>query len=200
MQFELEKQNATLENFAPRQETRGSDKSPAADLKLSVNMPNDVLAQFAPSLRSALYWKAGVNDLANVTHEAPNLRHPKMSGFKWSDEVVGACVTISHGIGGPSDLTFEGCKVGSFRVEPQEGGTVLIDFRVQCKPDEHQAGKLYLLQGTAVELTVTPPAVEDDATDLAGDKPLNQAGTESEGGRRGGRRGPAAHSTVLSGH
>lgn len=39
-----------------------------------------------------------------------------------------------------------------------EGGTVQLTFRVRCKPDEKQAGRIYTLQQRELEITLTPPA------------------------------------------
>lgn len=186
-QFALSNQAATLSSFNPRSEQHGDEPTPAADLKFAVAMESALLAMLDPQLRHALYCKnAGVdNDLANQMHEAPNLRFPKLEALRWKHEIVGAKLTVHHGIGGISDLVIEGCNVNKFSVDAQEGGTVIVSFRVQCKPSEAACGKLCLLIGGDVEITLEPPAaIEEPAQD---DKPLNTVGN-AEAPKRSGKR------------
>lgn len=184
--FELDAQNCQLKNFNARVELVGEEKRPAADLQLLMNVENTFLAHFAPTLRAMLYHQQGIgNDLANATHAAPNLRYPKLAKLSWDDEVIGARVVIAHGLGGKSDLEFAQCKVNKFRLEPQEGGTCIVEFRVQCYPDEKQAGKLFQLQGLDCDVTVEPPEAEPNLLDGTSvraelDKPPNTAGEEQK--------------------
>lgn len=175
MRFELDKQKSELTNLNVRVERAGEDPQPATDLHFLINIDNGDMAMFAPALRSCLWHKDGSaaqGDAVNAQHEMPYLRFPKMKPFEWDDEIVGADVTIAHGLGGESDLKFPLCKIGKFSIDPQEGGRCMIGFRVQCHPDEKQAGKLYLLQQQKVDITVVPPDVDDKpTTDLAGKIP-----------------------------
>lgn len=176
--FELARQNATLVNFNPRRELHGDEPKPAADLKFCANIPSSSLALLDPSLRGFLYWRnnAVQQDLENETSEAPNLRFPKMGGISWNYEIVGATVIIHRGIGEAGQLekgaiVLPGSTINKFRIEPQEGGTCLLRWRVQCKPDEKQSGKLAFMIGDAFDVSVTPPSDEDPAPALPGSEP-----------------------------
>lgn len=161
--FSLSKTQATLSNFNPRRELHGDEKEAAGDIKFECNLASELLAMFSPTLRSCLYHKDGNGgDLADQAHDAPNLRFPLMHPFKWELEIVGAELTIGHGIGGDSDIVLFG-SVNGFVLAPQEGGTVLVRFRVQCHPDERAAGKLCMLQGESVEISVVPLAPLPDS-------------------------------------
>jgi len=199
MRFELNKQEALLENWNPRRELHGEDPQPAGDLKIVANLDAGELAQFHPALRSMLFCKNGDGgpDMVNKQLDAPNLRFPKLkTPLKWDDEVVGAYLTIEHGLGGKSDLGFEQCKVNNFEIDPTEGGRFTLTLRVQCHPGEREAGKLYLLQGEKITVTLTPPEEGDDLP-IEKDAPLNKAGTESEGGKRRGRKNSAATAPLV---
>lgn len=171
MQFELTKTKALLVNVNPRAELHGEDKKPAGDLKLLVDLANDDLAMFSPSLKSLLYhWDAQMGgDLVDVAkrdedkHYAPHLRMPKLAPLKWEDEIIGASVTVHHGV--KSDIKLELCSVNEFRIEPKQGGTVSLGFRVQAHPDEKAFGKLCSLIGTDVDITVIPPAADETGDD-----------------------------------
>lgn len=195
MNFDLEQQECVLENFNPRREIHGEDPQPASDLKFIANLSADVLALFSPTLRFCLFHKVGAADdpdMINRITERPNLRFPKLKPLGWDDEMVGAHVTVDHGLGGKSDLNFEDCKVNNFTIEPAEGGRFTLTFRVQCHPGEREAGKLYLAQGQKVTVTIKSPAESDDLP--ANSAPLNTAGNESapNGSKRGRKSRTAA--------
>lgn len=163
MPFALANQTAKLSNLNTRAEQSGPDKLPAADLKFSINVPSESLASFAPELRSLLYCKNGNGgDLANQSHDAPNLRFPRLGPLAWGGDIIGAELTVHHGLGGKSDLVLGEAKVNRFVIEPQEGGTVLVHFRVQAHPDEKAVGKLYGMIQRDVEISLDGPDFSDD--------------------------------------
>lgn len=161
LEFELEGATATLENFNPRVEKAGPEKVPAADLKISCARSADVLAHFEPTLKAFLFNDKGPRDLA----DGLPLRDPHMVfPLARDEEMTGATVKIDFGIGEP--MVFADAKVNQFRLTPQEGGSVIVGFRVQCKPNELQAGKLYTMQEKGITISVEPaelPEMEDAA-------------------------------------
>ena len=169
MQLELTAVPAYLANVNARAEMHGEEKQPAGDLKIKVQLGNDVLAMFHPTLKSMLYYfdkaKAEDDDLAEQAKQgeagyAPHIRFQQLPGISWEDEMVGAKVTIHAGIDQKSDIVLDPCDVNNFKLEPQEGGTVQITFRVQAHPDEKQFGKLSFLIGTNTNITIDPPRSE----------------------------------------
>jgi len=143
--FELQNQKAKLAHFNARSELNGEDRVAAADVKLELVLVRDDLAMFGPDLASA--WYDGET----------RIRNPKLVGpFAWEDEIVGATLTIHHGLGGKSDLVIADCVVNGFKLEPQDGGTVLASLRIQCHPDEKQAGKLYSMTQSEIEVSLQP--------------------------------------------
>jgi hypothetical protein len=156
--FELTNAAATLANVNLRVEKIGGDKAkvPAADLRFTINMDAGVLAFFSPTLRSFLFDDKGPRDLA----DGMPLRDPHMIfPLQRDEELVGAKVAIDYGVGKP--MVFDEVKVNRFDLEPMNGGSVRVGLRVQCKPDEKQIGKLYLLQEQSLTLTVTPPELQE---------------------------------------
>ena len=151
LELELDAATATLENLNTRTEKAGPDKMPAADLKFSCAQSADVLAHFSPELRAFLFDEDGPKDLADgVRVRNPHLDYP----LGLDHEMTGASIRIDYGVGKP--LEFTECKVNQFRITPMDGGSVVLGFRVQCRPDEKQIGKLYLLQEQGVTLTLEP--------------------------------------------
>ena len=166
MPFELDRKTCKLANFNPRAKLHGEDREPAADLKIELRVMNDVLAEFHPSLCSALYKAADANsDLADQGMDEPSLsslRFPKMSGWKWDVEIVGCTLTIHYGTGGKSDIVLPDATADNFSFMLHDGGMIDIAFRVRCHPDEKQAGKIYTLQQREIEVTLEAPSEDQE--------------------------------------
>lgn len=162
LRFTLDNVTATLENLNTRTEKSGQDKVPACDLKISAALASSVLDFFELTLKSHYFNEAGPRDLA----DGMPLRDPReVYPHTRSEEMENATVSIGYGVGAP--MVFTDCHVDSFRLTPKEGGTVIVSFRVQCKPDAHaQLPHLYLLQEKGIELSITPaelPVMEEAA-------------------------------------
>lgn len=157
MPFELEAQQAKLTSVNPRAELHGEDKKPAVDLKFEVAADNGVLANFGADLRSSLYTLPDAQEDLIDPERLTKLKYPKMSGFKWEQEGVGYTAEIDYGLGGDSNIVLEDLKVDGFRIQPMEGGTVIVSFRAIAHPDEGDMGRICSLIQRDVELTLTAP-------------------------------------------
>lgn len=158
MDFTLERQRVLLANFNARAELNGEERVPAADLKFEMSASNDILAEFDPALKSSLFRRPNSDDkqaeLLDATPGwAPLPRFPRMGGFTWDDKTPLSILTIHLPRG---EVRLAECLADSFKIEPAEGGQVTVSFRVRCKPDERQAGKLYTLTQQHVDVTLEP--------------------------------------------
>ncbi|WP_313171514.1 hypothetical protein [Massilia oculi] len=50
------------------------------------------------------------------------------------------------------------CKVDHFKIEAQNGGSVVITFRIIAHPESEDVGKLCELMQRDIELDLLPPA------------------------------------------
>lgn len=152
LRLELAGVTATLQNFNPRVEKKGTDKVPATDLKISTAQSPDVLAFFAPALKAHLFNESGPRDLADgLPLRDPHMVYP----LKRDEEMLNAKVSIEYGVNKP--LVFDDAKLKDFQLTPLQGGTVIVTFTVQCHPDaETQVPKLYVLQEQGITLSVEP--------------------------------------------
>lgn len=176
MQFQLSKAKAKLTAFNPRGEFHGEERMPAADLILQTDISNNELAMFHPTLKSSLYHfddQIG-GDLVDAAQKdgdpnyAPHLRFAHLAvPIKWDDAVIGAKVTVHHGVHSKSDIVIDTCRVDGFKIEPKQGGTVTITFKVSGHPDEKAAGKLCTMVQQDLEITLDPPKA-DEQGDLPG--------------------------------
>lgn len=158
--LEITKHQVKLQSVNARAELHGDKSVPAFDLKFEAACPNDVLIHFHPELRSSIYKKADEPDLLDQidTDALTALRFPKMGAIKWDWEGSGYALNVDYGLGGRSDIKLGDCKVDGVRIDPQNGGTVLLTFRVICHPETADVGRLCEMIQQNVEITLTPPA------------------------------------------
>lgn len=156
--FELDKTPAKLASVNARAEIHGEKRIPAFDLKFEIEADNGILAHFAPDLRSALYKRPEDQQDMIDPERLSVLKYPGMSGFKWDLDGKGYTLVVPYGIGGPSDIKLQEVDIDGFRIEPKNGGTVVLTFRTVVHPEEDQVGKLCSLIQQTVEITLTPPA------------------------------------------
>lgn len=189
MAFELEDfTQIKLASINVRSEKHGPDHlEPAVDLAIELNAPNTILSVFDGHLLSSLYHRSeaagsgqqqldGVEELAAL----PNLRFPHMGPIKWARELAGYTLTIEHGLGGASDIVLVDCKVNNFKLEPKEGGTVQVRFRVQSATNltEKTMGKLALLAQNEVPIMLTAPETSNAQQELESPLPVNERDPE----------------------
>ena len=171
MQFELNEVTAKLLHLNARGEIHGEDNVPAGDLKIKVDLGNDCLAMFHPALKSMLYHfdQSADQDLVDEAQKQdpeykPHLRFPNIPAIKPTDQCTGASVTIHQGVPGSgknkADICLDLCNIDNFVIEPKQGGTCSITFRIQAHPDEKASGKLWALIGSNIMLSIAPPAAE----------------------------------------
>lgn len=151
-----------LASVNARAELHGQEKKPAFDLKLICAMPNDVLIDFHPLLRTMLYKPAETPDLVEQTEPdaLTSLRLPKLGKLKWEFEAEGYSLVISYGMGGKSDINLTDCKVHKVSFVCQEGGTVSVECTVIAHPETAVVGRLCEMIQQTVEMELTPPEPE----------------------------------------
>jgi hypothetical protein len=158
LKIQFKGQKMLLANVNVRAEVHGDDREPAGDLKFEVDLDNGFLGEFHPALKSTLYHfdESRERDLADQgkRHDAPDLRMPQLQApLKWDEEMLGAKCRIRE-IGAKSDVGLDPVRVNNWTIEPREGGTCSVSFRVQCHPDEKIFGKLAMLVQQEVEVTL----------------------------------------------
>lgn len=168
--FSLKNAKAKLVNLNLRAELHGDKHVLATDLTIEATVSNDVLSEFHPSLKSALYEKAD-DAQGELLDEPGRLTALKFSNLgqplKWNAELKGYQTTVHYGIGGDSDINMIECEVDSFKFECKDGGSVGVKFRVIAHPTEEQVGKLSGLIQSDIELTLLPPEEQQELKEAA---------------------------------
>lgn len=161
--FSLQNQAAKLTSVNPRAELHGQDKKLAVDLKFDIKVSNDVLSEFDPSLKSAIYRAADAGEgdlLADQPGVLPKLKFPLMGAIKWGKAFAGYETVIHYGVTGQQDIHLAETDIDNFRFDCQDGGTVVVSFRVIAHPEAEQLGRLCEMIQQEVEMSLVEPEPE----------------------------------------
>jgi hypothetical protein len=167
------------------QKNRQPDDDPGAQLSMSMLLPNHDLVMFDGKLKSALYSKsaassapvqAGLEGVEPVS-DLPNLsaigRHIGL--LHWKAEYTGFTLVIDQGMGGASNIEIDNCVLSNFTIDPKEGGSVAIGFKLESQDVPPAVfGKLATLKNREVEITLAPPEVSQQEIGQPVQKPRSK--------------------------
>lgn len=161
--FSLANQAAKLTSVNPRAEIHGSDHVMAADLKFEIKVGNDILSEFDPALKASIYKKGdpAQGELIDEPGNLPALKFPLMGKIKWGKDLFGYEVVVHYGLGGTSDIHLLDCQVDNFTFDCQDGGTVVVSFRVIAHPEPAELGRLCEMIQQSVEISLIEPEFEE---------------------------------------
>lgn len=166
MNLEIVSTEVRFMHLNVRTEKHGTDDVTAIDVKLKWTTSNEALRQFHPDLLAALYGLP--NDAQLHVEGAPPVHTVRLfsdlAPLHWLGEVNAAVLTMHHGLGEAEDLILGGCAADSFVIEPLDGGTVSVTFRVRavCE-DERILGRLPLLLERSLPMTLRSTGEADAA-------------------------------------
>lgn len=163
--FELKEAACELTHKNDRIEKHGEEDVLAIDLNFTWETNNKALALFAPALRSALYMadEPAEGSLPLSDDNASKLRHKHLNAgkaFGWDGgEIIGGELRFHHGVESRSDVVFDkDVKVGKYKLDCRDGGTVVIHFQVQVYPTDKQTAFLSkALVNKICTISITPP-------------------------------------------
>lgn len=189
----LEFTEATLATLTPRVEKHGDDEKPAVYLGLAITMSGAVLDQIDKELRGRLFKHSDTKPLPGVTEAMTVLACNSIDRVLLPTKHEGWTLAVDDGIDQSDPMLFGSCKVDKFNVEPHQGGSVTLRFRVGTSDlDAARSGMLAMHVGRSIWITATPPkpgqepkpkGKKPDATDLfAGRGPDDDQHDDSDGG------------------
>jgi len=167
--FKLTRTGARLTSYNARSETHGTDQVPAGDMRFEVKTDNTVLSHFGRMLRAALYSKASspeapLSDQGELNVDAPvsDMPHLTCPGIvmpiKIQFEGVGYRLHVDYGLGESSSINLDECKVADVTADCQEGGAVVLRFRVsRSDMPERARGILSGAVKRDLMISLTPP-------------------------------------------
>lgn len=170
-----------------------ADGRTASDLRLRLKGGNDILDMLDPNLRGSLYMvdeeasksQPELVELAFTKRRFPLLQETLSYDYKGA----GYRVTIDHGGNPESAIVLEDCQLNGIKFATQDGGTIVMDLRVQFHPEPGQLDPISDKLQQDVSVTLEPPKEEPQPVakpDLLGD--AAPAAPPAAGKRRSGRR------------
>ena len=159
-----------LRNVNIRDELHGQDHVPAMDLSIRLTVSNKILDQFDNGLRHMFYRKAdnkpaqGEIPGVEAVSDTPNLRCDLLGPIKIDKEYAGYTLVIQQGATG-DDIEIGEAEVNKFVAELKDGGSVILQMRIQASGvDPTIMGRVGSIIGREVEITLTPPAEQQQMT------------------------------------
>ena len=151
--FNLDNKYVTLATLTTR--TEGAD-IPAASLSCKIDMDNSVLDDFAPGLLKSFYEKQEKEQVELIKSDMlPDLKYQNMKKFSWSEEFENVLVRINEEIEQDNArFIFPECTIKNFKFELKQGGTVVVHFTINCKPESDAIGWLYSHQKQQMPITI----------------------------------------------
>lgn len=159
---------AKLSSLTPRVEKHGEENVPAVSLALTITGPNTLLDLLAPGLRDTLYKAVeDQEELPGLEQATPLLRTRALERIKLKvHDMEGYRLVVEHGIGDDTAIDLHDCKVDKWALEPFEGGSVELSFRVGTSDvDETYLGRLGMKLGQDVQIQLHAPEAKPDAID-----------------------------------
>ena len=151
--FNLENKYVILSTLTTR--TEGAD-IPAASLRCAISMSNEVLNDFAPGLLQSFYEKHKKEQVELIKSDMlPDLKYQNMKKFSWDEEFENVCVRINEEIEQENArFIFAECTLKNFKFELKQGGSVIVEFTINCKPEPEAVGWLYGHQKQQMPITI----------------------------------------------
>lgn len=153
----LDKRTVTLDHVSFFTERHGEEPVQGIALKFSFDSSNDILDEFAPGLKAAMYRAPEAKDAQQLFEEPthlPLLRWPLVPSMKWDLVMTGRETIIAFGLGGDSDIRFAEATADKFQFTFRQGGSVGITFRVKAHPDGEQVSRLFELMGHEADIAI----------------------------------------------
>lgn len=146
--FSLTNAASILAHMNVRAEKLGpKNYQPAADLRITAQLPGAILDSFSESLMDQLFKQ----DLASPIPRESDLVYP----VRYAGEMTECEVVIETGV--DNQMRLQDCKVNNFDLTPMKGGYVEVTARIQCRPTPEQAGVLYSVLMKTVQVSIKPP-------------------------------------------
>ncbi|PPU07778.1 hypothetical protein XarjCFBP7645_09235 [Xanthomonas arboricola] len=169
--FQLREATAKVVKFNPTSEKHGPEIVPGGSITLEVVASSEVLNDFQPGLREALYRAPTSGDQGSLLQakNKDDLTAVRFSQLEtsWSGEYPGYEAQISNGLGLEDPIVLVDAKLKNIGFKLLDGGSVGIKFTLIAHPDTDESGLLCHMQRREVQVTITPPARQAADEDLS---------------------------------
>lgn len=158
---------ATLANLNVRTEKHGKETlRPAADIKVTLDIPNTQLDQIHPGLLASLYRRENESGhQGDLTATDPGTlttpRYPKARPWASTEDWPGYKISLVAGTFDVDPVELDRVTLKGITVQPRNGGTVSLSFSIGANPTGEQIGVLYEAMGQPVAIALEPPSLRE---------------------------------------
>lgn len=156
---------ARMASLTTRIQKHGDEDVPAVSLGLQLTVANTLLDVIDPNIRESLFKRVdGQPDLPGMESTTPALRCQSIDRAVLTTKYEGWTLEVDDGIDETTPKTFGGCKVDKFVVEPLNGGSCALSFRVGTSDlDAERSGMLAMHVGQSIWIKLRAPEKAADA-------------------------------------
>jgi hypothetical protein len=163
----LEKVQAKIRKVTPVTEKHGNEDVPAMSLSLMMALPAFVIDGLDKGLRRTMFRKpvkdeAPQHELEGVVSNdgMTKVLFPHLAPHSWTEVFTGYTMLIGSGLTTTdSEMEIEDVKVSKIRIEPKDGGSIVLHLSAHFEVDEKLAGALAVNEGKTIELSLIPPYI-----------------------------------------
>lgn len=164
--FQLTEQKTKITSFTPRMEKHGDENVLAGTLKLETNVHSSVLDLFDKGFRKLLYRKPAPGEQTELPLDGHSdgltaRKLPHLAPLKWDEDFPGYKVEIQSGLALDEVLKLSDVEISDFVFEALDGGSCKVRFTASFQQDGRTSGKLCQLIQDEVELSLIPPARDE---------------------------------------
>lgn len=167
--FGLNQSKAKIASLTSRIQFHGDERVPAADIKLSVDVPSDALDGISTGLCASLFRQPTSGDQVSlIDRKAAEaftaLRHPGLAPQQLKAKFPGYEIELGEGVGEDyQQLAFSpDSEPKNFTITPRDGGTATVEFTVslgEVDDDDFIILRTMQTRGEAI-VTLTPPTTK----------------------------------------
>jgi len=169
--------SAKLVSVTPRTEHHGEDTVVALTMRFRVSGHNEMLDQFSPTLRRAIFAGKdelqGIRALPGVDEPTPHLRDKVFDGVRFglALKTEGATLLVDHGIeGDEKPITCGDAKADKVSAAGYDGGSFDLEFNVGTSDvDSEELGIICGKLGSEFPIKILAPKEQAKTTDAASD-------------------------------
>lgn len=165
--FSLDRHHAKVASVTVRVEHHGDELVNALTVKIALVCSNDLLSEFDPALKGALFKRPEDSQLPPGDFPIPRFGQ-LLGAIPWGYEGSGytAHLSLDDLFDNPA-IDLEDCNLDRFTFQCLENGRVEIKFNVGCRPNATEIGRVCQLLQRDVLLTLDEPEAEEQEQDEA---------------------------------
>lgn len=163
----ITKAQAKLKNVTIVTEKHGNEEVPSVSLALVMALPGQIIDGLDKGIRRTMFRKPLKEEQAQgelngveANEGMTKVLFPLLAPLLWNEDFTGYSIIIGSGlISTDTDEKIEDVKLSKIKIEPEDGGAVVLSCSVHFEADGELIGALGVNQGKTIEVSLEPPYI-----------------------------------------